>query len=47
LLNTLRLAFALTLGIEHGTVENAAAQFRDHWHAKTGRDGLKTDWDAI
>jgi uncharacterized protein YdaU (DUF1376 family) len=36
-------AFAAKLGLDPPAV---AAQFRDHWHAKPGKDGRKLDWPA-
>lgn len=31
---------------DRATVETEAASFVDHWHAKAGKDGTKTDWLA-
>lgn len=36
-------AFAAGLGLDPNAV---AAQFRDFWHAKAGKDGSKLDWSA-
>jgi hypothetical protein len=35
--------FATGLGLRPGAI---AAQFRDYWHAKTGKDATKLDWSA-
>lgn len=35
--------FAIEAGLDPDRV---AAQFRDHWHAKPGKDGTKLDWAA-
>jgi uncharacterized protein YdaU (DUF1376 family) len=35
--------FADGLGLDAGAV---AAQFRDYWHAKAGKDAVKLDWPA-
>jgi hypothetical protein len=32
--------------IPEGVISDTAAQFRDHWHAKTGQDACKMDWSA-
>jgi uncharacterized protein YdaU (DUF1376 family) len=40
------LTFAADLGLDRRTTNNIAAQFRDYWKAKPGRDGTKTDWTA-
>lgn len=36
-------AFAVGLGL---SVDAVAAQFRDYWHAKAGKDAVKLDWSA-
>lgn len=36
-------SFAANLGLD---VDWVAAQFRDHWHAKPGKDGVMLDWRA-
>lgn len=39
-------AAAFDLGLDRTTVDNVAAQFRDYWHGRPGRAGLKQDWPA-
>lgn len=39
-------AFAEKLGLDATTIANIAAQFRDYWIAKPGKDGAKLDWGA-
>lgn len=37
---------AAELGLSSSTIETEAAKFVDYWHAKTGRDASKLDWQA-
>ena len=33
-------------GLTRADVKKEAAKFRDHWHSKPGKDGVKLDWEA-
>ena len=33
-------------GLTRADVKKEAAKFRDHWHSKPGKDGVKLEWEA-
>lgn len=40
------IQFALTEGLSLSQAKTEAAQFKDYWRAKAGKDGVKLDWQG-
>lgn len=40
------IAAAVSEGVPFAEAERQARNFRDYWHSKPGKDGLKLDWNA-
>ncbi len=41
-----RVQAAVNAGLARGRIRTEANKFRDYWHAKSGKDATKLDWDA-